>query len=220
MTQNKWRISEKVLEDSVCAYPESWFWEGVQIIARQVQLPHGVLDVLAYSGGTTMVIELKAAKLQERDIGQVLRYTYDVRKFLQMIQNEHVHDFFQGPNYIKGFDQTYESYGLACLDREIWQRHGWDENADEPPSVQPTLIGTGVSDSVLAAATAASIDVSTWAYNEKENMFVGCADGWLRIDPYLYYPDWLIHLHQKITRGCVDDFKIVKETPPQLLFDN
>lgn len=74
--------------------------DPIDIIGRQVPLLHGILDVLAirtidlgwketYLVRQILAIELKAVPLQEKHIGQVLRYAADLRMLLDYLVLAH-----------------------------------------------------------------------------------------------------------------------------------
>lgn len=76
------RLKERDIEDFICQNPES-ISDGldVRIIGNQVRLPHGRLDILAVIGDNVAAIELKSRPLRANDLVQVLRYTFDLRKW-------------------------------------------------------------------------------------------------------------------------------------------
>ena len=161
MIQNKWRISEKELEDWICANPERALWDGAKIIDRQVKLRHGILDVLAYDG-RTLVIELKAGPIKEAHIGQVLRYKHDVSMELQRLSH------YQCP-IEPGYEGTFRNFYDAAFYEVYHLFHGWTDtcfSGDGEDMVHAFLYGTKVENHILAAAQAANITVNTWRFDD------------------------------------------------------
>lgn len=148
-------MKEKELEDLICQHPRSILSADGIILGRQIPLAHGRLDILAWDYGQTFVIELKVRPLQEKDIGQVLRYTNDVKWHLLI-----------------AFQQAIK--GDQCFDLETWRGNAYADklmpyaNATpgEFPAIQPMLIGPSADSTVLAAAQGADIKVMFWTADE------------------------------------------------------
>jgi hypothetical protein len=191
------RITEKQLEDWICQNPEKALWYGTSIIDRQVGLPHGILDVLAYDGHT-LVIELKARKLQERDIGQVLRYTHDVLHGLQQIGRNDCPIADSAYSFLPDAECTFPSRQAAYEHLHYYHLHGYDSvqpgfYGDVP--IIPVLIGTGADESLLAASRAANITVLTWHINQKTEE-IETVSAWPESIPDDdCYPEWAQKLH-------------------------
>lgn len=147
------KISERMLEDWICERPREIFWHNLEIIGRQIDLPHGRLDILAWGAGSdVLVIELKARPLQEKDIGQVARYCCDINLALTDI----------------GRAQMPEPKTNRTLTEEIFASK-WQEYhtslSDHPPA-KPVLIGSSVDANMLAAAFGVNVSVFVWSYKD------------------------------------------------------
>lgn len=185
-------ISERQLEDFICKNPEYSLWEGVEIIGRQVSLAHGRLDILAWDGSQTLVIELKARTIQEKDIGQVLRYRQDIEVELCRIgMREHPADVSLRP---KLFNERWTEY--HCL------------SAIGRYSLAPVLIGSGINSKAMTAARGAEAIVILWDYESVEDTLqFHC---W-RHTPFSLaglpprdkpYPWWVLALNKRIREAC------------------
>ena len=60
----------------------SGFGNQITIVGRQVQLPHGIVDLLLFNGESFWVTELKAVSVKPRDYTQVMRYTQDIKEII------------------------------------------------------------------------------------------------------------------------------------------
>lgn len=180
-------ITEKQLEDYICENPESLFGPGTEVIGRQISLPHGRLDVLMWAGyGETVVLELKARPLEEKDIGQILRYTYDVVEILSEY----------GCKYSLVREGEYPT-----LQQSIAIDY-WDKLTCRPRTkyklMSSWLIGTKINERTMAAATAARLNVATWMYNPCQSSFS------IEFKPeeqseISSHPDWIAPLLRRIT---------------------
>ena len=186
-------ISEKQLEDFVCEHPEYTFWEGVEIIGRQVRVEHGIIDVLAWDY-RVLVVELKARKLKEEDIGQVLRYTYDVKEAIQSAIMGSLPDSLM---------YNHTPWGLAF--QEWWTRlHGY---LDEHPRnhIQPILIGTRIDDKTLAAARGGGIEVLLWRYDKDKNTITIHYPRLLQTPSNNGNPWWIRRLQKAMSYLCLNE---------------
>lgn len=187
-------ISERELEDFICVHPEA-LWDDIEIIRRQVHLRHGTLDILAWNGAA-LVIELKARALQEKDIGQVLRYTFDIRTGLQRIGT---------------YENPRNDPSPLTLSRKFFLR-SWDDLHDLTmirattcePAVVPILVGTAISEQIMAAAEVAGIQIILW----HENVDTGEPE--FKHTSHLRwnngsYPNWLVELNHRIHQACKQD---------------
>jgi len=184
-------ISEKQLEDFICKHPEYSLWQGVEIIGRQIAVEHGRLDILAWDG-RVLVIELKARALEEKDIGQVLRYRRDVKAEFNRF------GFYEHPN---SGEWPHTLRIEAYLD--LWSDY-YGLSAREDPAVIPILIGTSIDRNTHAATEGAGIDTILWEYNAKQNALSFTASKWLtwKDGPY---PDWCYSLFDRIHKLCAHD---------------
>lgn len=83
------KYAEREIEDLACAQmPEIAF--GLSFITRQARVQHGIIDIVGWqkheqwnlAWDRPVAVEIKAQKVQERDIGQVLRYVADLESLL------------------------------------------------------------------------------------------------------------------------------------------
>lgn len=149
---------EKDLEDAICQNP-SLIDEHARIIHRQLTLAHGRLDLLAWYdftwGGTDttftylQAIELKAGRLQGKDVSQVLRYMSDLEQTIWA--SEAVH--FPMPTA----EPTPEDYLQEAI-ADIAYRNGF---------IKGLLIGAAIDAETLAAANGAGIQVLLWGHDEE-----------------------------------------------------
>ena len=189
-------ITEKQIEDFICGHPNYLYLDTV--IDRQIVLPHGILDILGVAGYQTFVVELKAVKLKEGDVGQVLRYTYDIEQYLYAAARYYKNDIggaIMGTN--KFTDE--EMFRQAMLALRLYE-----PSASEDPRLVPVLVGKSVDEKVLSAATAANIDVYTWEYYPSNQSF-DFRSALIFEDGTSYRPencDWLSELIVALFRGC------------------
>jgi hypothetical protein len=200
MKHNK--APEAMLERFICQHPECLDSKfdtrlgGTErtVIGRQIQLPHGRLDVLMwtkYKGLPTSalhVLELKARQLEEKDVGQVGRYVADVRAVLDRAWKE------WGPDI---YDKLYD-------DPDLWNEFG--EMLDEwtgSSIIVPILIGTSVSRQVITASKAIKAHIYTWSHNAEANT--------IRLDlvndteaASNVLPDWAKDVHAKMFNLAVE----------------
>lgn len=141
-------MREKELEDHICEAPETLFGTGAEILGRQVQLPHGVADIIVWVH-KTLVVELKTRPLKDQDIGQVLRYIYDVRQALKAIV--YLHEL---PHY------SEFSFKESIYSSEAGHYHGLSGMRDD--GITGCLVGPSVPEKVLVAAQAAGIYIATY----------------------------------------------------------
>jgi len=193
----KRKISERELEDFICQYPVYSLWEGTEIIGRQITLLHGRLDILAWDGKRTLVIELKVRQLEEEDIGQVLRYTHDVRATLQQTA-------FLTNSTVRTADLTPQEKLLS----KAWDYyHGMDSGFHEL-AVKSILIGTDANHKIIAASREADILIRTWKYdNQNDCIIFGSPEYNKRFfDPDdIDIPEWACQINAKIRETCRDD---------------
>lgn len=188
-------INERQLEDFICKNPEYSLWEGVEVIGRQVSLAHGRLDILAWDGSQTLVIELKARAIQEKDVGQVLRYRRDIESGLDRIGvREYPEDVTLRP---KLFNELWtERHGLSTIGRY---------------AISPILIGANIDSKTLAAARGGEILVILWRYESTQNAvsFSRPLDyaGSSFSDSHWNspYPWWLRLLNERIKKSCEEE---------------
>lgn len=133
-------MREKELEDYICDHPEC-MPGPFEVFGRQVRTPHGIVDILGFDDMSINVIELKAGPLREADIGQVLRYTYDVRNTLKQIGR---YNYQPIPKGYRG--QFFEMF---CISKNS-------------PMVLPVLLGKSANRKVLAATEGAGIICMGW----------------------------------------------------------
>lgn len=146
-------MKERELEDYIVAHPECL--ELDEIIGRQIDLPHGIADIIALSylddeDGTPFceVIELKARPIKPQDIEQVLRYTRDLRRVVHYHVVNRVGDL---P------DELGEVGAYIDVTFEYSQPHEY---------FHPVLVGTSAAQNVLAACE--GIDISVYTYDPRD----------------------------------------------------
>lgn len=197
------KISERQLEDYVCKYPSACINPGferfpVKIIQRQVRLNHGILDILARDTYSTLVVELKARALQESDIGQVLRYTFDVTTELQNFCGQSDIEYEYQPlsdEYNKEFVTQFYHHTAFGID-PLFRR-----------PIIPILIGKPSKENFLAAAHAAYIDVIFWSFDSENNRFgfqnaQDIEEKYCNEREYIHPGGWMDDLIAEIKTSC------------------
>jgi len=201
------RLSEKQLEDFVCKHPEYSIWNGVEIIGRQIRVEHGIIDILAWdgNGNSTLVIELKTRPLEERDIGQVLRYDHDVSAELGRIGicTEPINLLERGTNLTEDERRFTRKWNYLHI--------AGDGDPRDAPAIIPILIGPSISQKVKAACEAVPIAVRLFYYDKVENTlsFDFCDDvGWGRnTDDDSNFAKWTKQINQRIYQVCMEQMR-------------
>lgn len=177
-------MNEKELEDYLENHLEAILPAGAVLIGRQIPLPHGRLDLLAWDYGRTYVIELKARRLEENDVGQILRYVHDVHWFLLV------------------------AFKNALRDDDLWMAPSWrgelysDRLAmyagfeTDIPHIVPLLIGQSVPNKVAAAAAGARIETMAWTEADGRPSFVHIGDTEAVDAALLQNPAWTNRITQ------------------------
>lgn len=141
---------------------EEWVVENIThvvphaaVLARQLRLPSGVLDVLAYASQHNMlhVLELKKGLVDTRTVVQVLRYMNDLQGIYQEVVGTM---FVMGVLDRREFDYTFEKkshIGGYVIGRDIESAH------------------------VLYACEAANIAALTYTYDGQQYAFNVLATG-------------------------------------------
>lgn len=148
--------TERQLEEAICTDPTILFPSSdAEVVARQLVLPHGILDLLISLDSYALVTELKARELKEGDIGQVLRYFFDVRWAITNFVEAELSDLVSAPKLLTQsmFADSFSSLVGAfrnCNNGDI--------------GIVPVLIGNSISKKVLASAMGAGIWVYTWKF--------------------------------------------------------
>ncbi len=162
------KISEKYLEDWIC---DNWDSLSFKLslggfIGRQVVLPNGICDLLS-ENGIPIIIELKIGKLKERDVGQVLRYAGDVRRYLRGYATHHNH--FQD-----SFETSIER-AQGQFDKIVKTGHQAPlpmiGTLDYYYPISKTIIGQSIDERVLASAEAADVEVYLYEYHSDTDTF-------------------------------------------------
>jgi len=164
-------INRRVYESEIEAFlekcPHVLSEDGcTEFIGRQVDLPHGRLDLLL-SDDQLLIVELKARPLEEKDVCQVLRYQYDIRALLKQWGRwlkQHPEAFPGRANY--GGGDALREYDAFISKQFLLDR----DTADEPITC-PVLIGTEASEQIIAAMDAVGGRVYLWKSYEYEQMF-------------------------------------------------
>jgi len=197
------RINERMLEDWICQHPNEAFsnWgPDTTIVERQVSLQHGVADILAWND-TLLIAELKIGQLQEKDIGQLLRYCHDIRTEMQ--------EFC--------IDLDLQTHGESLMRQDLfyylYNYLGWGDD-QSIQAITPVLIGQSIDEKTLAATEGAGITVLLW--NCEEGQFAltvaGALPRWSSRSP------WFEHLSTLITQRCQEEAEQDFETVVSGLF--
>lgn len=200
MAQNKWGISEKQLEDWFVQQKHP-FGVPTEALGRQIQLQHGRLDVLAY-GIATYIIELKARELKERDVGQVLRYRFDVMCELLDIA------IAKCPISIE--DKLTVNKDQARFLRKYARMHGYadDMATIDPFHIKAVLIGVEANDTVLTAAFGASIMVYTWSLDQATDRITLSRHLPSKLRDLTghsaLFPEWAERINSRIVDHCLE----------------
>lgn len=179
-------MKERELEDWICQNPVTAFGLGTQIIDRQVVLPNGVLDVLAWDW-RILAIELKVRRLAVADVSQVLRYVGDLADILRGAAGLCPYDYGT-----KEFDRWNHYY---CIDQ-------LDQNGSCP--IMPILVGAGLTEKVMAAAIGARCEVFSWNYSIRHG-FTLTHEMPMGEQQLKYRPRWLSNLKTKIDSAISGD---------------
>ena len=161
---------ERQLEDFICANPNALTcgMTHLTLLGRQVRVQHGVIDLLALAH-SVQVIELKAAPLKEKDVGQLLRYIADVDAIMVAMATHFSAERILGIR-AAGEDEEF-SYRMVRSHR-----------------AGGILVGTSVSPNVLAACEGANITVVLWKWERGTfHFWPPRCQGHLPDPPY---PDW------------------------------
>ena len=157
-------ISERQLEDYIYQHPEllefyrfylpDEFHNDAKavILGRQVVVEHGIIDLLVSCQDNypcINIVELKTQAITAKDVGQLLRYIWDIQTLLGYTS-------YPPEEFIDGFNQ------LSVLRQEMFAHIHNDVSF-----LQGVLIGTDVSSNVSAACQAADIEV--YLYTETGN---------------------------------------------------
>lgn len=146
------RVSEKQLEDWIVEHPDK-LQEGIEIVGRQICLPHGRLDLLGWNNAV-QVIELKVYPLKARDIAQVLRYIYDVKATIRQATENLEH--------LDELSPKQQAWAMAIKNLRN-KTHGM-------------IVVTDASHDLVAAADAADIMVKQWWIGEDDRIHIS-SDG-------------------------------------------
>ena len=157
-------MREKDLEDFICRYPEvlarNRGVEDIKIIGRQLSVPNGRLDILCTRNDCQiLVIELKIGNLDETNLGQVLRYTTDIRRALFGVEvRRHIENDFiwtRATNEVVARISAY--HGMGGLQTVFM------------PPVVPVLIGQSASSRLLIAAEGCLAEVYQYHLYPQDN---------------------------------------------------
>ena len=146
-------VRERELEDYLEGRPEAL--EIEQWVGRQVPLAHGIADLVGFGEDVIYVVELKAVKLEEEHVGQVLRYTYDVRDVLSQLGMEAV--WGEG-NLSRALFDDASQYGSVFVEH---MRRMLLIDFD-PGVIVPVLVGEECESKIAASMRAIGGHVWTW----------------------------------------------------------
>jgi len=174
-------ISERELEDWIVENWEDTPWSYGKLVGRQLSLKHGRCDLLAVIDSVA-VIELKAKKIREKHVAQVLRYKLDIMNILRSlyhgtntmfrvrVANEAILDDFV-PFVQKGFQVSTNPFVRLA-------------------PMQAILVGPSIEENALAAAIAAGVEVYEWETVESGVHFGDI--GWQRT----WDTEWVASAHR------------------------
>ncbi len=184
------RHSERHLEDWIC---DNWDDLGIglclgEFIGRQVPLQNGICDILSVRAGIPVVTELKIGKLKEQDIGQLLRYAGDVKRYLRgwAICHENFSDFVETnvEKARKGFNSLVE------LGHQMPVAEAGIQN-----SMCKILIGESVDSKIIASAEGADVEIYTYEYLGDVFTFEKASSDWAYRLPV---PEWIPRMSREI----------------------
>ncbi len=190
MALGRRRISEREFEDWLVANPEA-IEEGMEIVGRQIELPHGRLDLLGFCR-YAYVIELKAEPLRERDVAQVMRYVADVGQILGDIA------MIKFRSLTMSGDPDNNGVKARVFERRLGWRHGLSASRDA--GILAALVGTSAPDRVLATAFSSGVEVYTW--ESIEGGFALERRGLGRQVSLKPMPSWALRLSWMIEKQC------------------
>jgi hypothetical protein len=157
-------------------------------MGRQVPLLHGICDILAV-GYTVEIIELKATRIREKDVGQILRYAHDVFHYLRCFDCDRNSTAYKR-----------NAYEENTVIREAFGAHR-ESLLRQSPRPLLSLVGPSIDRKALASADGGGIEVWLWRYDHAANLFQ-----FEPIDPtderLNRYPDWAIRLYSKLCQEC------------------
>jgi len=165
-------MKERQLENWICnhwdddLYPSPWI--GATLIGRQVQLPNGICDLLAMSYVPT-IIELKAGRLKEKDVGQILRYAHDVSMILRDINHAFGDEIVTLAE--SKFNLNIEPALSAFLSTWALLTQVPVAEAGIAESMRLILIGQSIDENALISATGGHIEIWLWKYDEGQDLF-------------------------------------------------
>lgn len=163
-------MKERELEDWVCRHLRDFFyqtngvhWEhcNAKMIARQLTIPVGRIDILAFFLASPVVIELKVKPLTEADVGQVLRY----RGCLERLVEQAAFDMDlvgRANRWIGPRRAIYQGYAIEATDLL---------STGDMPVANAVLVGPSIDNKVLTAATVAGVDVAIYTHNPTDKTF-------------------------------------------------
>lgn len=193
-------ISERELEDWIVQNWEETPWGQLYetLIGRQIWLKHGRCDLLAFHSHPHL-IELKARRIKEKDIGQILRYRHDLSKVLNALCLDNPYGRIE-------CDDEYERQEFLRAWRIACQLPPSVDELHAKPSFQLTLVGTGIDDKTLASADGAMIDVCLWHESENGMAFETPVRDWRSDQRWAYEHggDWMKRLSDAVICFCMN----------------
>lgn len=213
------KISEKMLEDFFYEYPEE-LYSNIEILGRQVTLPHGIVDLLGWDCllNRVMVIELKACPIKNRDIAQVLRYCHDIGIILRRAGNSLLNEA-EISGDLSDFGPTRKEIFL-----KNWRTRLEDINEDGyfyrfGDSIKPVLVGTSVDYHTLIAAKQANIWLVLWEHNPKDNTISTYFAPSIKSIDVDAPPTWATEIVNLIFDACFEETEQEYQTDLNYLFE-
>lgn len=146
------------------------------LVGRQISLPHGRVDILAWNY-QPVVIELKTRPIKPKDICQVLRYMADIEMILTHSYLDNA--LTESIPYVSDRYGRERDHAFCVYDYKFTNVMGW-------------IIGTSVSDDVLAALEIENVYGAIWD-QEPDGAFRFTP---ITLDAFEYdypreHPDWV-----------------------------
>lgn len=208
MTQPRRKVYESEIEDYLEKHPEAFlpYSDNAILLGRQIQLPHGRLDLLIYDE-SIYIVELKAVPLKPRDVCQVLRYQRDIRDLIWSTSQWENDQIPQRRLYAgragKEFDRVYAEKTTGKPDTFVF------------PVTVPVLIGPHSNESVVSAMMAVGGRVFEFETDGDDSFVFEEHFGEVSIYDPQYWPDplpsWLIEYLSIVVQEASKEAKIEQD---------
>jgi len=209
-------MKERQLEDWICQNWELSPWGQLNevLIGRQIRLKHGRCDLLAFHAYPHL-IELKARKIREQDIGQILRYRHDVSKVPNALCLDNPYGYIKGGN-------EYEHQQFMRAWRLASQLPPTPEELRTRLPFQMTLVGISIDEKTHASADGAGIDISLWKESQGKVVFGHPSREWQSDQRWTYknLEAWTERLNNTVIGFCMNHVYAQRYSVLQTLFGN